>query len=254
LILVKNNEVTVSYRLISYRDLYKDDLSKVIRPSVAKKILCEALSYPMTIVVGLSEVMSPLGNKSMQQKKLMRDIEEGRIMLVAMGDEFGTLGDCSSAGLTQMFAHHFEQVRLLGKERPALGGGGEEENELPDDVTPEVIPPTVAKKEEHPLVEFLYGWTEVKRNQTKKELFLELLPKESQAEKRALLERHNKHLGDSVRRGEMVVLLTRDPETEEEREELNKLKNEGAIGSRALHSLPEDLATTGLGNYLSLIL
>ena len=234
----------MSYRLVSYRDLYKDDLPKVIRPFMAKKVLTEAFSLSKTAIIGLNEFVSPFGNKEMQQKKLIRDIEEGRVVLLAMMAEFGTLGQMGTTGSSGLFSYHIERVKLYGKERPTVGApttNNESEPEKP--VEPFVLPERIAE-EKQPLIEFLCGWTEVKRNQSKKELFLELLPGEFQAEKRALLERHNGHLPDSVRRGEMVVLLTRDPETEEEATSLNELKKEAAIGTQALHSLTEEQANT----------
>ena len=88
----------MSYRLVSYRDLYKDDLPKVIRPFIAKKVLTEAFSLSKTAIIGLNEFVSPFGNKEMQQKKLIRDIEEGRVVLLAMMAEFGTLGQMGTTG------------------------------------------------------------------------------------------------------------------------------------------------------------
>ena len=232
----------MSYRLISYRDLYKDDLPKVMRPFTAKAILNKAFSFSQITIFGLNDFISPFGNKEMQQRRLIQDIEEGKVMLVAMSQEFGTLGDNYISGFTEGFCSHLKQVSRYGKSRPTWGGCVEEQTKILGDVAPEVIPPAVAKKEEQPLIEFLCGWTEVKRNQAKKELFQELLSGKHQAEKRALLERHNKHLGDSVRRGEMVVLLTRDPETDKEAKEVSELKKEAARGTEAIHSLTEEQA------------
>lgn len=121
----------MGYRLVSPRGLYKEDIPNVVRPFVAKRILYDAFTFPQTIIFGMVNYVSPFGNKQLQQKKLIQDIENGRVLLVAMSPEFGTIGNNNSSGdHTNSFWSSITLIKKTGKSRPAFGSFIEESAEF----------------------------------------------------------------------------------------------------------------------------
>lgn len=121
----------MGYRLISPRDLYKEDIPNVVRPFVAKRILYDAFTFPQTIIFGMVNYVSPFGNKELQQKKLIQDIENGRVLLVAMSPEFGTIGNNNSSGdHINSFWSSIRLIKRTGKSRPTFGSFIEENAEF----------------------------------------------------------------------------------------------------------------------------
>lgn len=124
----------MSYRLISNRELYKEDIPNVMRPFTARIILQNAFCCSLTTIFNLNKFVSPFGNKEMQQKKLIQDIESGRVMLVALASEFGTLGTANTSyNGAGGFDSSIQQIKQYGKKRPTMGGSfraPEEDNDF----------------------------------------------------------------------------------------------------------------------------
>lgn len=124
----------MSYRLVSSRELYKEYIPNVMRPFTAKIILQNAFCCSSTTIFDLNKFVSPFGNREMQQQKLIQDVENGRVMLVAMSSEFGTLGTANTSyNGAGGFDSSIQQIKQYGKKRPTMGSSfraPEEDNDF----------------------------------------------------------------------------------------------------------------------------
>ena len=231
----------MSFRLVAYNAMYADDAEKIVRPFVAARKIRESFTTPLVHIQGLTQHVSPFVNRELQVDKLVRDIEEGRVFLLDDSVGYGTLSGhlAGSSG----FCSRVTALKSSGKKRAIAGCCYVDESPAVDldKYTPEPIVED-EPDEQTEKTEFLCGWSESQRSQTKAQAIAALLPSKYQQEKRALLDRHNEHLGDNVREGEMIVIPTRDPKTDGEHEELNALKAEAQKVSTTLHSIDEEEA------------
>lgn len=231
----------MGFRLVTYNAMYADDAEKIVRPFVAARKIRESFTTPLVHIQGLTQHVSPFVNRELQVDKLVRDVEEGRVFLLDDSVGYGTLSGhlAGSSG----FCSRVTALKNSGKKRAIAGCCYVDESSAVDldKYTPEPIVED-EPDEQNEKTEFLCGWSESQRSQTKAQAIAALLPSKYQQEKRALLDRHNEHLGDNVREGEMIVIPTRDPKTDGEHEELNALKEEARKVSSTLHSIDEKQA------------
>lgn len=221
--------------------MFADDAKKIVRPFVAARKLRESLTTSWVQIQGIEQHVSPFGSRDLQLNKLIRDIEEGRVFLLDDSNGFGTIEGL--IGGSDSFSTRVNAVINSGRKRPmsAVGYGYTESSINFDEYTPEPIKKE-EPAEEQERTEFLCGWSECQKNQSKADAIAALLPGRFQQDKRALIDRHNEHLKSQVREGEIIVLPTREPKTEEELVELNELKAEARRVSAALHSVSEEEA------------
>lgn len=111
----------MSYKLVPPQGLYNSDIPNIVRPFTAKRILQDEFTFPRTTIFGLRDYVSAFGNKEVQQQKLIRDIENGRVILLAMSSEFGTLGtNCTGTGQGE-FDSAIVRIKRSAKDRPLCG-------------------------------------------------------------------------------------------------------------------------------------
>lgn len=205
----------ISARVKHYRELYKEKLCQVMHPTVAVRKVKASFMFSHEKPFGLDNYIYPFGNKEWNQKKLLEDVESGKIVLLEYPKaSFGIVNDGGSVShlLDSRFRAQLEWIQLHGESRPMFGCGTSQpaaRAELPPEEVEEVpVAQTVPK------IKFVLGWAHCKKTQPKSELLLSLLSGKYQGEKRALQEKHNEHLQDIVRKGEIVVLLSKEPETD----------------------------------------
>ena len=91
---------------------------------------------------------------------------------------------------------------------------------------------------------FDLGWMQADKTQTQEELFSGLYTEETLDKHKALIKKYNTHLNEPVRQGEIVILPTVEPKTEEEKSWFNELLEEAKIASSELGKLlDEEVAT-----------
>lgn len=91
---------------------------------------------------------------------------------------------------------------------------------------------------------FDLGWIQADKTQTQEELFSGLYTEETLDKHKALIKKYNTHLNEPVRQGEIVILPTVEPKTEEEKSWFNELLEEAKIASLELGKLlDEEVAT-----------
>ncbi|MDD9177322.1 hypothetical protein ERW51_02580 [Aliivibrio finisterrensis] len=91
---------------------------------------------------------------------------------------------------------------------------------------------------------FDLGWMQADKTQTQEELFSSLYTEETLDKHKALIKKYNTHLNEPVRQGEIVILPTVEPKTEEENSWFNELIEEAKIASLELGKLlDEEVAT-----------
>lgn len=113
--------VLMSYKLVPPRGLYNSDIPNIVRPFTAKRILQDEFTFSRTTIFGLRDYVSAFGNKEFQQQKLLRDIENGRVILLAMSSEFGTLGRNSTGTGQDEFDSAIARIKRSAKDRPLWG-------------------------------------------------------------------------------------------------------------------------------------
>ncbi|MCT4536030.1 colicin E3/pyocin S6 family cytotoxin [Halodesulfovibrio sp.] len=113
--------VLMSYKLVPPRGLYNNDIPNIVRPFTAKRILQGEFTFSRTTIFGLRDYVSAFGNKEFQQQKLLRDIENGRVILLAMSSEFGTLGRNSTGTGQDEFDSAVARIKRSAKDRPLWG-------------------------------------------------------------------------------------------------------------------------------------
>lgn len=111
----------MSYKLVPPRGLYNSDIPNIVRPFTAKRILQDEFTFSRTTIFGLRDYVSAFGNKEVQQQKLIRDIENGRVILLAMSSEFGTLGTNSTGTGQGEFDSAIVRIKRSAKDRPLWG-------------------------------------------------------------------------------------------------------------------------------------
>lgn len=235
----------MSLRLVAPSAMYADDAKKIVRPFVAARKLRDSFSSSWINIQGFGQYVTPFGNRDLQLSKLIRDVEEGRVFLLDDSNGFGTVEGC--IGGSDSFCSRVNAIKSSGRRRPVSGVSYEPAYPSVnlDEYTPEPIKPE-EPAEQQERTEFLCGWSESQKNQSKADAIAALLPSKYQQDKRALIDRHNEHLKNSVREGEIIVLPTREPKTEDEHAQLNELKVEARKVSTALHSVSEEEAQTAV--------
>ncbi|KAF1076118.1 hypothetical protein [Halodesulfovibrio sp. MK-HDV] len=227
-----------------YCDLYTDELSQVVHPDTAVRIVSSELNIAGAKIFGLKNFLSPFCNGDMGKNKLLQDISSGNVVILEDGKAFHGILDSNgmeSSFLNSSFRSKIQHVRTQGKVRPKYGFGLADESEnVVAEYSPEPVVPDTVNCEENPRTEFCLGWMLVENGQQKEEILKELLPAKEQADKRAFLTKHNEHLDDYVRKGEIVVIPTTDPVVQEDVNKLKEVKVEATAAHRGIHSLPEE--------------
>jgi len=91
---------------------------------------------------------------------------------------------------------------------------------------------------------FELGWMQCDKTQTQEELFSGLYTEETLDKHKDLIKKYNTHLNEPVRQGEIVILPTVEPKTENEKSWFNELLEEAKIASLELGKLlDEEVAT-----------
>lgn len=90
---------------------------------------------------------------------------------------------------------------------------------------------------------FDLGWMQCNKTQSKSELWESLFTTATSEEHKSLIKKHNSHLNEPVRQGEMVILPTVEPIEKEDTDRLTALKGECKIASDALCNLHDDEVT-----------
>ncbi|MEZ9627294.1 hypothetical protein A6D98_04670 [Aliivibrio fischeri] len=91
---------------------------------------------------------------------------------------------------------------------------------------------------------FELGWMQCDKTQTQEELFSSLYTEETLDKHKDLIKKYNTHLNEPVRQGEIVILPTVEPKTEDEKSWFNELLEEAKIASLELGKLlDEEVAT-----------
>lgn len=111
----------MGYKLVPPRELYSSDIPNIVRPFVAKRILQDEFTFSRKTIFGLRDYVPAFGNKEVQQQKLIRDIENGRVVLLAMSSEFGTLGTNHVGTGKEEFDSAITRIKRSAKDRPLLG-------------------------------------------------------------------------------------------------------------------------------------
>ena len=91
---------------------------------------------------------------------------------------------------------------------------------------------------------FDLGWMQADKTQTQEELFSGLYTEETLDKHKALIKKYNTHLNEPVRQGEIVILPTVEPKTEEEKSWFNELLEEAKIDSSELGKLVDEEVAT----------
>lgn len=231
----------MSLRLVASSAMFADDARKIVRPYVAVRKLRDSFSSSWITIQGFGQYVTPLGNRDVQLNKLIRDVEEGRVFLLDDSSGFGVVEGC--IGGSDSFCSRVNAIKSSGKRRPMSGVSYESVDSSVnlDEYTPEPIKPE-EPAEQQERTEFLCGWSESQKSQSKVDVIAALLPSKYQQDKRSFIDRHNDHLKSHVREGEIIVLPTREPKTDEELAELNELKAGARRVSVALHSVSEEEA------------
>lgn len=231
----------MSLRLVASSAMFADDARKIVRPYVAVRKLRDSFSSSWITIQGFGQYVTPLGNRDVQLNKLIRDVEEGRVFLLDDSSGFGVVEGCING--SDSFCSKVNAIKSSGKRRPMSGVSYESVDSFVnlDEYTPEPIKPE-EPAEQQERTEFLCGWSESQKSQSKADAIAALLPSKYQQAKRSFIDRHNDHLKSHVREGEVIVLPTREPKTDEELAELNELKAEARKVSTALHSVSEEEA------------
>ncbi len=231
----------MSLRLVASSAMFADDARKIVRPYVAVRKLRDSFSSSWITIQGFGQYVTPLGNRDIQLNKLVRDVEEGRVFLLDDSSGFGVVEGC--IGGSDSFCSRVNAIKSSGKRRPMSGVSYQpvDCSVNIDEYTPEPIKPE-EPAEQQERTEFLCGWSESQKSQSKVDVIAALLPSKYQQDKRSFIDRHNDHLKSHVREGEIIVLPTREPKTDEEVAELNELKIEARKVSTALHSVSEEEA------------
>ncbi len=231
----------MTFRLVAFTAMFADDAKKVVNPFIATRKLRESFSTPWVHIQGLGQYVSPFGNRDIQLNKLVRDVEDGRVFLLDDSNGFGTMTACVRG--SDGFCSKVNAVKSSGKQRLMSGVSYEVLEDIfkVDEYTSEpIVPDEPAEQQER--TEFLCGWSESQKGQSKADAIVALLPSKYQQDKRSFIDRHNDHLKGYVREGEIIVLPTREPKTDEELAELNELKAEAQKVSTSLHSVSEEEA------------
>lgn len=235
-----------------YTDLYIDELHQVVHPDTAIRIINSGLNFTGVNIFGLKNFLSPFCNGDMGKEKLLKDINNGNVVILEDGKAFHGILDSNgmvSSSLSCSFHFKMELIQANGKVRPRYGLRlAEESEDVVAEYSPEPVVPETVSKEDNIRTEFSLGWMLVENGQKKDEILKAMLPAKEQADKRAFLSKHNEHLGDYVRKGEIVVVPTIDPVTQEDAEKLKEVKVEAIAAHRGIHSLPED-ASDALNNH-----
>lgn len=232
-----------------YTELYIDELDQVIHPVAALCIINSGRKLTDIKILGLTKFLSPFCNGEVGKQKLLNDITTGDVVILEGEKAFHGILDSNgmvSLLLSSSFRSKMQYVQAQGKMRPQYGF--QFTNEIVDTgyssepIVPEVI------GEDTPKTEFLLGWMLVEKGQRKDEIFKKLLPAKVQVDKRDFLSRHNRHLNDYVRKGEIVVIPTTDPIRQEDVEKLEKVKAEAFAAHTGIYSLSEE-ASDALNNH-----
>ncbi|CAM3663907.1 hypothetical protein VA7868_00396 [Vibrio aerogenes CECT 7868] len=101
-----------------------------------------------------------------------------------------------------------------------------------------------AELKEKPEEAFSLGWMQTELPMSQGELWDSIFAPETEDKHKALIKKHNAHLNEPVMQGELVIVLTREPETEQEQQQLDALKEEAQAGSEGLGKLDEAQAAT----------
>ncbi|WP_143169365.1 hypothetical protein [Vibrio quintilis] len=100
------------------------------------------------------------------------------------------------------------------------------------------------KQEEESKEPFSLGWMQTELPMSQGDLWDSIFTPETEDKHKALIKKHNAHLNEPVVQGELVIVLTREPETEQEQQQLDALKEEAQAGSEGLGKLDEAQAAT----------
>ena len=227
-----------------YTDLYIDELHQVVHPDTAIRIINSGLNFTGVNIFGLKNFLSPFCNGDMGKEKLLKDINNGNVVILEDGKAFHGILDSNgmvSSSLSCSFHFKMELIQANGKVRPRYGLRlAEESEDVVAEYSPEPVVPETVSKEDNIKTEFSLGWMLVKKGEKKDDILKGLYPAKEQADKRLFIDRYNEHLGDYVRRGEIVVLPTTDPVSQEDIDKLKVVKAEALAAHRGLHSLPEE--------------
>ncbi|MEL7293620.1 MAG: hypothetical protein AAGJ88_16830 [Pseudomonadota bacterium] len=91
---------------------------------------------------------------------------------------------------------------------------------------------------------FYLGWMQSPVTQPQEKLWQDLFTLDTREEQKQFVKQCNVHLNDPVREGEIVVVPTKPPETEEEKSWLSELIEQAQIASKELGKLLEDEVAT----------
>ncbi len=125
--------------------------------------------------------------------------------------------------------YHYSSSYLLGSTAKAVNSEGVTHDGL-----------AIANlKELEEQIEFQLGFARVEESQSLTDYWEQELSGVSSKTK-SLIQKHNQHLNDPLIPGEMVIFLTKEPSSEEEKNKLTSLKDNSIIASEELGKLSSD--------------
>ncbi len=96
----------------------------------------------------------------------------------------------------------------------------------------------------HAAIPFSLGWMQCPQTQAQSQLWADLFTDETPASLQSIVKKYNSHLNEPVRQGEIVVLPTAEPVTEDQQSLFDELINEAKYASEALAKLAEEEVAT----------
>jgi len=99
---------------------------------------------------------------------------------------------------------------------------------------------------------FSLGWMQVDIIQSQQDLWADLFTSETTTEQRQWVKKYNTHLNEPVRPGEIVILPTAEPSTDQEKQSLNDMQEEVLAASSGLGKLSTKQVST-LNRHLELL-
>ncbi|MEM5563223.1 LysM peptidoglycan-binding domain-containing protein [Vibrio parahaemolyticus] len=125
--------------------------------------------------------------------------------------------------------YDYSSFYLLGSTAKAINSEGVVHDDL-----------TIANlKEVEEQIEFQLGFARVEESQSLSDYWEQVLSGVSSKTK-SLIQEHNQHLNDPLIPGEMVIFLTKEPSSEEDKAKLKSLKDNSVLASEELGKLSSD--------------